>query len=446
MFEYVKLKNYKSFGNIEFNLLDRNNQPKKMVLIYGENGIGKSNLASAFFMLSETLRTMAVRDIMESLLADDSERLKNSEEFKKYFRMRYKDIETLIKENKTVSSTESMLMEFGFRIDGKSGKYLLEMNDSQIIHERLEYTLTQRRGAYYDITPEKATISTKIFQDRSSYQAIKKACAKFWGKHSLLSILMHESDDKADQYIREQIEENFALVLQFFSRVSCKIKFGSRQERGIIGLPPEILGEYENGEIDRRDEEVLNRTEKMLDAFLRLTYKDIIRAYYKRTYDEEQIQYQLVITKNIAGKPRDIDFALESTGTQSLIQQLPFMLVVVKGSVAVIDEFDTGIHDLLVKALATSLYDSIEGQLIMTTHNTLLMESDIPKECIYVINEVESGEKEIQCILHYNNKIGEKNNIRKQYLLGKYTGIPEEPRIDFCSLLNTLNDKAETAQ
>ena len=446
MFEYVKLKNYKSFGNIEFNLLDRNNQPKKMVLIYGENGIGKSNLASAFFMLSETLRTMAVRDIMESLLADDADRLKNSEEFKKYFRMRYKDIETLIKENKTVSSTEPMLMEFGFRINGKSGKYLLEMNDSQIIHERLEYTLTQRRGAYYDITPEKATISTKIFQDRSSYQAIKKACAKFWGKHSLLSILMHESDDKADQYIREQIEENFALVLQFFSRVSCKIKFGSRQERGIIGLPPEILGEYENGEIDRRDEEVLNRTEKMLDAFLRLTYKDIIHAYYKRTYDEEQIQYRLVITKNIAGKPRDIDFALESTGTQSLIQQLPFMLVVVKGSVAVIDEFDTGIHDLLVKALATSLYDSIEGQLIMTTHNTLLMESDIPKECIYVINEVESGEKEIQCILHYNNKIGEKNNIRKQYLLGKYTGIPEEPRIDFCSLLNTLNGKAKTAQ
>lgn len=445
MFEYVKLKNYKSFGNIELNLLDRNNQPKKMVLIYGENGIGKSNLASAFFMLSETLRTMAVRDIMESLLADDAERLKNSEEFKKYFRMRYKDIETLIRENKTVSSVEPMLMEFGFLIDGKRGKYLLEMNDSQIIHERLEYTLTQRRGAYYDITPEKVTISAKIFQDRSSYQAIKKACAKFWGKHSLLSILMHESDDKADKYIREQIEGNFALVLQFFSRVSCKIKFGSRQERGIIGLPPEILGEYENGEIDRRDEEILNRTEKMLDTFFRLTYKDIIRAYYKRTYDEEQVQYQLVITKSIAGKPRDIDFSLESTGTQSLIQQLPFMLVVVKGSVAVIDEFDTGIHDLLVKALATSLYDCIEGQLIMTTHNTLLMESDIPKECIYVINEVESGEKEIQCILHYNNKIGEKNNIRKQYLLGKYTGIPEEPKIDFCSLLNLLNENTETA-
>jgi hypothetical protein len=32
------------------------------------------------------------------------------------------------------------------------------------------------------------------------------------------------------------------------------------------------------------------------------------------------------------------------------------MLVVANGSVAVLDEFDAGIHDILVKALATSLY------------------------------------------------------------------------------------------
>ena len=64
MFEYVKLKNYKSFGDIEFNLLNKNGTPKKLLLIYGKNGVGKSNLASAFFMLSETLRTVDVRDIM----------------------------------------------------------------------------------------------------------------------------------------------------------------------------------------------------------------------------------------------------------------------------------------------------------------------------------------------------------------------------------------------
>lgn len=152
-----------------------------------------------------------------------------------------------------------------------------------------------------------------------------------------------------------------------------------------------------------------------------------------------------MITKLIAGKQRDIDFSLESTGTQALLQQLPFMLVASKGSVAIIDEFDTGIHDLLVQSLATSLYKSIKGQLIMTTHNTLLMESDIPKECIYVVNEVGDGEKEIQCILHYNNKIGEKNNIRRQYLLGKYSGIPDHTTIDFQELVSILNPQQASA-
>ena len=58
MFEYVKLRNYKSFGDVELNLLDKNGLPKKLILIYGKNGIGKSNLAASFFMLSETLRTI----------------------------------------------------------------------------------------------------------------------------------------------------------------------------------------------------------------------------------------------------------------------------------------------------------------------------------------------------------------------------------------------------
>lgn len=439
MFEYIKLKNFKSFGNIELNLLDRNNNPKKMILIYGENGIGKSNLASAFFMLSESLRTMDVRDLMESLFSENNNQIRSSEEFKKYFRMRYKDIETLIKENKTVSSDDPMILEVGFRLNGKSGRYLLETDNTQIIHERLEYILTQRRGLYFDITPKKSYISSLILSDKESLRTVKKACAKFWGKHSLLSILLHESEDKADQYIKNKIGENFSIVLSFFTKISCKIKFGSHQEQGIIGLPHEIFGDYDHGQISVQDENLLDSTEKMLNTFFQLTYRDILKVFYKRNYSEGKIEYNLMITKMIAGRERDIDFSLESTGTQALLQQLPFMLVASRGAVTVIDEFDTGIHDLLVQSLATSLYKSIKGQLIMTTHNTLLMESDIPKEYIYVVNEISKGEKEIQCILHYNNKIGDKNNIRRQYLLGKYSGIPEHTTIDFQKLVAMLN-------
>ena len=201
MFEYVKLKNYKSFGNVDFNLLNKHNTPKRLVLIYGKNGVGKSNIASSFFMLSETLRTMDVRDIMQSILSDP-ENL-NNEDFSRFLKMRYKDIETLIQENKMVGSNDPMYLEFGFILQDKKGRYILETNDNQIIHERLEYTLTKNKGVYFDITPEKISISPKIFLDNLAYQEIKKSCIKYWGKHSLLAILMHESDDKSDMYIKK---------------------------------------------------------------------------------------------------------------------------------------------------------------------------------------------------------------------------------------------------
>ena len=437
MFEYVKLKNFKSFGDVTFNLLDRKGEPKKLILLYGENGIGKSNLASVFFMLSETLRTMDVRDIMQSLLSEKPEQM-DDETFSRIFKMRYKDLETLIRENKMVASTECMSMEFGFRINGKSGKYLLETNDTQIIHERLEYILVKNKGAYFDITPEKATISTKIFHEKTAYQEMKRSCAKFWGKHSFLSILMHESNDKADEYIKEQLTDNFNDILKFLSRISCKVKFGSRQERGIIGLPHEIFGDFDEGTIPVEDESLLDKTEIMLNEFFKHTSRDTEKVFYKRTVKDNYISYQLMQSKKIAGELRDIEFSLESTGTQSLLQLLPFMLVVVKGSVAIIDEFDTGVHDLLVKSLVQSLYNILTGQLIMTTHNTLLMESGLPKECIYVINEKDSGDKEIQCITHYDNKIHANTNIRNQYISGHYYGIPESTTIDFVSLLNKL--------
>ena len=165
MFEYIRLKNFKSFGDVEFNLLDKKGNPKKLILIYGENGIGKSNVASSFFILSETMRTMDVRDILQSLLAQNHDQI-NDEEFTQLIKSQYKDIETIIHECKMVGSTDPMYLEFGFKISEKSGKYILETDDSQIIHERLEFTLTKNKGTYFDITTDKSIISPKIFKGK----------------------------------------------------------------------------------------------------------------------------------------------------------------------------------------------------------------------------------------------------------------------------------------
>ncbi|WP_290148001.1 ATP/GTP-binding protein [Lactobacillus intestinalis] len=438
MFEYIRLKNFKSLKDVQINLLDKHKKPKKLILIYGENGIGKSNIASSFFMLSETLRTMDVRDILETFLAHNLEKIENKEEIENLFKSKYRDIETIIKENKTVESKDTMLMEFGFRINDRRGKYSIETNDTQIIHEKLEYTLTKRRGTYIDITPDKVTINEKLFLNKDAYNTIYEGVQKFWGKHTFLSIVFHEIRDKADQYIKDKISNPFEDVLHFMECISCKIKFGSSQENFRLSHPKEILVNYEKGKIPITKEEQLNKTEAMLSVFLKQTNKDIEKVYYKKKVEDDSIYYNLMLSKKICGQLRDIDFSLESTGTQSMIRQLPFLILTEIGAISILDEFDTAIHDLLCESLVTSLYKAINGQLIMTTHNTRLMESNLPKDSLYIINELPDGNKEVECVLHYNNKIGDRNNIRDQYLLGKYSGIPKDVEIDFKKLLSIL--------
>lgn len=437
MFEYIKLKNFKSFGDVTFDLRDKKGNAKKLILIYGENGIGKSNLASAFYMLSQTLRTMDVRDILQNILENKPESLSN-EDFMSFFKKNFKDIETLIKENKMVSSKENLYMEFGFKLNKKSGKYILEMNNNEIVYERLDYVLTKNRGICFEIKKRKIYMSEKIFMSKDLIDDLQILIDKFWGKHSFLAIIDHDIWDKSKEYYKDKISKNLIKVMSFFYKISCNVKIGNKKQRGVLGLPDNYLESYDKGKIEIQYEEKLNKTEKMLNLFLTTTYRDIESVYYNKDIVENEIKYNLFVRKKIYGELRDIDFELESTGTQSVIQLLPYMLITVEGSTAIIDEFDTGIHDVLVKSLITSLYKDIKGQLIMTTHNTLLMESGIPKESIYVINETENSNKEIECILKYDNKIHTNTNIRNQYIHGKYKGIPEEIEIDFNRLIDLI--------
>ena len=438
MFEYVKLKNFKSFSDLDFSLLDRKGNPKKIILIYGENGVGKSNLASAFFLLNETMRTMDVRDIMENFLSSNNN-LRSNEEFANILKTRYfREIDSLIKEYKTVGSDEDMVLEFGFVLDGKKGRYILSTNNSQIVHEKLEFTLAKNKGVYFDLSDEKLSISQKIFKDRKAYLEIMSACEKFWGKHSLLSIVLHEANDKSTRFMRDNISDNFKSVIGFFTGISSKVKIGSKYEHGNLRRILEILSDLEEGKIHKSHVDRLDKTELMLNKFFKSTYTDITKLHYKRDIKDDYINYELMVSKNIGNTERDISFSMESTGTQSVLEMLPFMLMTARGAVTVIDEFDIGLHDLAVHNLISSLYNDIEGQLILTTHNTILMRSDIPKECIYTIDEFGNGNKEIHCITHFDNKIHVNTNIRDQYHLGRYYGIPRTELIDFKELLEII--------
>ena len=72
MFRYVKIRNYKSLNNLFVDFTKTKASTKKMVAIYGENGIGKSNFVEIFYTFHEILSTMSIKDFIKQFLEDSN--------------------------------------------------------------------------------------------------------------------------------------------------------------------------------------------------------------------------------------------------------------------------------------------------------------------------------------------------------------------------------------
>lgn len=437
VFTYLKVKNYKSLSNVEMNLLDKGNKPKKLAILYGENGAGKSNLSNIFYTLAETLRTMSIRNIIQEYLEKDGE--EKPEEIIEFIKNNFKDTERIIKTTKMINSKENMVLEYGFAIGNEKGNYILEMDNEKIVREELYFTLDKNKGYYFKIAGnDNIKLNERVFITKDYYNETMKNIEKFWGKHSLLSILMNEIEDKTDGYVEKQLNKNLFRVIEFLNDFACLVKIGNKVERGKIGYLSNLLYDLDKGKISINKKDILIKTEELLNEFFTSLYADIKQVFYNIEEDEQEIKYKLVFRKMINNEIMDVDFSVESTGTQQLLTLLPFILSAIDGKTVIIDEFDSGIHDLLVKNLLTSIYDSIRGQLIMTTHNTLIMESNIDKNSLYVISVNKDGIKEIKCISEMEGRIQRNNNIRNRYLGGLYNGIPSMMYVDFEDLLDIL--------
>ena len=86
-----------------------------------------------------------------------------------------------------------------------------------------------------------------------------------------------------------------------------------------------------------------------------------------------------------------------------------------------------------MKNILVSLKDKIKGQLIITTHNTLLLE-DLDSKSAYVIYTDYDGNKEARCFDDYDIRIQTSNNQRRLYLNGIFGGIPYSSEIDYSKM------------
>ena len=439
MFTSLELHNYKSLVELNVSFLKKKDIAKKLIVVYGENGVGKSNFASAFFTLYESMQTLSVRKAIMAFLEDKKE-YANKDSFIRAVSSKLRDTEAIIKNCKTIDSSDNMSLKFGFNIGGKEGSYLIEYDDTQIVRERLEYALVKNRCVLFDISLNETKINKKLFLESEYAYEVEENLTKYKGRHSLLSIIYNDLEEKANEYVQKRIHPALYKIIGDFVTMSVSLKHGNHGEFDKIGVSHEILSQLKSGTLNIEDEEELDKAEELLNNFFTQTYSDIKEVFYKKeVINEKSFKYELFFKKKIYGNLIDVSYELESTGTLHLLKILPYLLMSVEGTVVVIDELDTGIHDLLVENLLNSIIDSIGGQLIVTTHNTMILDSEIDPEYIYTFVVDRDAKKELVPIVEFENRVHPNLNYRNRYLKGMYGGIPNIADIDFDELSDILD-------
>lgn len=428
MIREITLKNFKSFTDIKFNFLGKNKKPQNLAFIYGANGSGKTNFVDSFYFLDSTFQTFDMHSFIAEFMSEKKEDL---DPVKIKAMIDLYSMSNLIKRYKTTGSTSNMVIEFNFLCNEKIGVYHIEFDDEQIVRERLEYTLAKNKGIFFDISTTSSKFNSMVFSG-DYISDLKDLQNKYWGKHSLMSILYHLRQDYSEEYANSQINEAILDILDYFNKTTCHL-VDAKSRRENIGYFSGLLKRFDEGKIQANEYENLKQTEQLINCYFTNLYQDIQKVFYDiRTNDDGQIRYTLYFQKKISGKLVDVSYKSESFGTRSLLQLLPFFVATNHNAVVAIDEIDNGIHDLLLTQLIEKVIPCINGQLLITTHNTLFLENYDLRNNIYIIGTDDDGNKVVKALSDNAFRVQKTSNILANYYNGKFGGIPViESNFDF---------------
>lgn len=436
MFTYLHVKNFKSLVDFTIDFRNSRNTPRKFIAIYGENGAGKSNIVDVFYFLKRTLNTRLDFEFPQIDIPIIPQK------HKKQVSRDLTSLKTIIKNSKTFGSNDNMVIKCGIRINNIDYEYIIETDNENIVYEKLSYIKSNNSKLLYEIKKDKTLIANSIKDSRYKHE-LEYEIKKYWGKHSLLAIINYESYAKRVDFIKTAINKELLLFNDYFIILNILRPLNQYEPQpanvNMRFLTP-MIDEYV---IEINKEYLLNITEKLLNIIATALYSDIKQIYYRRKLENNNLLYKLYIKKLIGNNIVDIEFVRESAGTQKLFSIIPFIIEAMYGQTVIIDEFDTGIHDLMVKSLLENIVNHLGGQLIITTHNTTLMESDIKKDSIYILDILPNRKKEIFSLADYDEKLHPNLNIRKRYIAGTYGGVPYINDINFDEIDEIILNEAQ---
>lgn len=178
----------------------------------------------------------------------------------------------------------------------------------------------------------------------------------------------------------------------------------------------DIVLDYQVANIDSLDNLFKERKEQMLEV-LRTADSDII---------DFKIQNNAITTFHRTNPSVAFDFETEeSEGTKTLFRMMVRMIGIIhEGKMLLVDEIDNSLHTQLVEFVIGMFNHSNHAQLIYTTHNTHLLNTDFKRrDQVYFVNKREDGSSDLYSLFDFKD-FRDTLDMEKAYLQGRFDAIP----------------------
>ena len=416
MITQFKFKNFRSFKEeTVINFTDKN----KLIVIYGANASGKSNVFKAFeYFRNAVTVTQAVDNIVPSTTPGNVFSWTVGGQNNLIFRP--------FKLNKNSADSDT---EFEISFDHENGK-----SYKYGFHVSFKNKIISSEYLYIKSRVEKNITEKLLFKrDLNNYE---------YGPQS--NILDNISsnirpDILALPYLVNNNQEDARVVYNFITSFVIQNMLNFEGGGGMVlkeleedtSLKTKVLSAMSAADFFIKDLKIIKPTVDEFDSIKSLFPTKILNIDNFRglktihqMYDNEK--------NALSDRFEEFDFKLdESTGTQAYttLMIIIFNIIKYKNNLIFLDEANTALHPVLMKEIIKIIRKNNEVQVILCTHDTGLLSREVglEKEAIFFIEKNNIEESEMYSLSKIEGvrvHSSDKTAIDKQYLEGRFGAVP----------------------